>query len=63
MDPLKAFSSADEMNDVFLEGIVCSHPVFVNISRMPEAGLGLYSRDEVPAGTEIFRAMPVVSAV
>ena len=32
-------------------------------SRMLDAGFGLFAGEEIPAGMEVFRAMPVVSAV
>lgn len=56
-------SSVTEMNEIFLEGIVCPYQLFIADSKMPEARFGLFVREEIPAGKEVFRAMPVVSAV
>lgn len=51
-------------NDKSLEGIACLHQLFVADSNISGAGLGLFVREEVPAGKEVFRvAMPAVSAV
>lgn len=50
--------------DMFFEGIKSSVSLDVADSNIPGAGLGLYVRKEVPAGTELFRAtLPTVSAV
>ena len=54
---------ASEMSDMFLDGTESSYQLFIAASKMPEAGLGLYAREEIPAGKEIFRAPPFVSAV
>lgn len=52
------------MADKFLEGITCAYELYVAHSKMPGAGLGLFAREEVPAGREVFRAaVPAVSAV
>ena len=57
-------SSVTEMADRFLEGITCSYELYVADSKMSGAGLGLFVREEVPAGKEVFRAaVPAVSAV
>lgn len=56
-------SSKTQMKDIFLEGIVCPYQLYIADSRMLEAGFGLFANEEIPAGLEVFRAMPVVSAV
>ena len=56
-------SSGTEMTDIFLKGIVCPYQLLIADSKMPEAGWGLFAREEIPAGMQIFRAMPVVSVV
>lgn len=56
-------SSAIEMTDVLFEGVVCPYQLSIADSELPEAGFGLFAREEIPAGMEVFRAMPVVSVV
>lgn len=52
------------MNDKFLEGVKCQHQLLIAESKITGAGLGLFVREEVPAGKEVFRvAVPAVSAV
>jgi len=55
--------SASEMADLLLEEITRPHRLIIGDSEMPEAGFGLFAHEEIPAGVEVFRAMPVVSAV
>ena len=56
-------SSGTEMNDHFFEGIACPYELYIADSRMSGAGFGLFVREEVPAGKEVFRvAVPAVSA-
>ena len=55
--------SVTRMNEIFVEGIVCPYRLVVADSKMPEAGLGLFVRDEIPAGKEVFRAKPALSVV
>lgn len=57
------FPSVAEMTDVFLEGIICPYQPYIAESKMPEAGFGLFAGKEIPAGVEVFRAMPAVSVV
>ncbi len=55
--------SATEMNDKFLEDTAGPYELYIADSKMPGAGFGLFVREEVPAGKEVFRAtVPVVSA-
>ena len=54
--------SAEEA-DIFLEGIISPYKLYIAESKMPKAGFGLFAGDEIPAGTEVLRAMPIVSAV
>ena len=61
-DPISTLSVV-EMNDIFLEGVKSSYRPYVANSKTPEAGSGLFIHKEVPAGKEIFRAMPAVSVV
>ncbi len=57
-------SSATEMNERFLGGFPCPYDLYVAESKMSEAGFGLFAREEVPAGKEVFRvAAPTVSVV
>ena len=57
-------SSATEMNEKFLEGFTCPYELYIAESKMSEAGYGLFVREEVPPGKEVFRvAVPAVSAV
>ena len=51
------------MTDIFFDGIVCRHPLYVADSKIPDAGSGLFAREVIPAGVEVLRAEPVVSAV
>lgn len=55
--------SVSEMADSLLEGITRPHHFLVGDSEIPGAGFGLFAHEDIPAGVEIFRAMPVVSAV
>ena len=56
-------SSVTEMNDQFLEDIICPYEQNIADSRMSGAGFGLFIREGVPAGKEVFRvAVPAVSA-
>ncbi len=56
--------SATEMNEKFLEGFTSPYDLYIADSKMSGAGFGLFVREEVPAGKEVFRVtMPVVSAV
>jgi hypothetical protein len=55
--------SGSEMADLLLEGITHPHHLIIGDSEMPGAGFGLFAYEEVPAGVEVFRALPVVSAV
>ena len=56
-------SSVTEMNQKFLEGITCPYEVSIADSKMSGAGFGLFVREEVSAGKEVFRvAVPAVSA-
>ena len=53
-----------EITEGFLEGLTSPYELYVADSTMSEAGFGLFVREEVPAGKEVFRAaMPAVSAV
>ena len=55
--------SVTEINNKFLEDIKCPYKLYIADSRMPGAGFGLFVREEVPAGKEVFRvAVPAVSA-
>lgn len=57
-------TSPAEMTEKFLEGLTCPYELYVADSTISGAGFGLFAREEVPAGKEIFRAaVPVVSAV
>ncbi len=57
-------SSATEMNKKILEGVTCPYELYIADSKMSGAGFGLFVREEVPAGKEVFRvAVPAVSAV
>ena len=57
-------TSVTEMADKFLEGITCANELYIADSKMSGAGLGLFVREDVPAGKELFRAAePAVSAV
>ncbi|KAL9129226.1 MAG: hypothetical protein Q9217_002267 [Psora testacea] len=56
-------SSGTEMNEIFLDGIICPYQLFIAESKMPEAGFGLFVREEIPAGKEVFRSMPAISVV
>ncbi|KAL2058064.1 hypothetical protein ABVK25_001682 [Lepraria finkii] len=57
-------SSVTEMNDKFLGDIKCPYKLYIADSRMSGAGFGIFVREEVPAGKEVFRvAVPTVSAV
>ena len=58
-----ARSSAYDMTDIFFDGVVCRHPLYVASSKIPDAGSGVFARETVPAGAEVLRAQPVVSAV
>ena len=52
------------MNEKLLDDITCPYELYVKDSKISEAGSGLFVRNEVPAGKEIFRvAIPTVSAV
>ena len=52
-----------EMNNKFLEDIICPYELYIADSKMSRAGFGLFVREEVPAGKEVFRvAIPAVSA-
>ena len=53
-----------ETTEGFLEGLTSPYELYVADSTMAGAGLGLFVREEIPAGKEIFRAaVPVLSAV
>lgn len=57
-------SSATEMNERFLGGFTCPYDLYLAESKISEAGSGLFAREEVPAGKEVFRvAVPTVSVV
>ena len=56
--------SVTEMNERFLEGFTSPYELYVADSKMSGAGFGLFVREEVPAGKEVFRVtVPAVSAV
>ncbi len=62
--PPSLMLSATEMNEKFLEGFTSPYDLYVADAKIPGAGFGLFVREEVPAGKEVFRAtMPAVSAV
>lgn len=63
MADLTSSMSIAEMNNVFFEGAVCPYQLYIADSKMAEAGFGLFVREEVQAGKEMFRVTPVVSAV
>ncbi|KAL8723235.1 MAG: hypothetical protein Q9225_000425 [Loekoesia sp. 1 TL-2023] len=55
---------ATEMDEKFLEDVTSPYELHIADSKMPGAGFGLFVREEVPAGKEVFRvAVPAVSAV
>ena len=57
-------SSATEMSEKFLEGFTRPYELDIADSKMSGAGFGLFVREEVPAGKEVFRVtVPAVSAV
>ncbi len=67
-DPSMAYPStnpsATEMNEKFLDGLTCPYDLYVAESQICEAGFGLFAREEIPAGKEVFRvAAPTVSVV
>ena len=48
----------------YLEGLTSPYELYVADSTISGAGFGLFVREEIPAGKEIFRAaVPAVSAV
>lgn len=51
-----------EMADICFEGVICPYKIYMAESKLPKAGFGLFAGDEIPAGTEVFRATPIVSA-
>jgi hypothetical protein len=51
------------MADLLIDGITRPHRLIIGDSEMPGAGFGLFASEEIPAGVEVLRAMPVVSAV
>lgn len=56
--------SATEMNGKFLEGFTSPYDLYTAESKMSGAGFGLFVREEVLAGKEVFRvAVPTVSVV
>lgn len=57
-------SSATEMSANFLEGFKCPYDPYIADSKMSGAGFGLFVREEIPAGKEVFSVpVPAVSAV
>ena len=53
-----------EITEGFFEGLISPYELYVADSTIFGAGLGLFVREEIPAGKEIFRAaLPAVSAV
>ena len=57
-------SSVTKMDDRFLEGVSSAYELYIADSKMSGAGSGLFVREEVPPGKEVFRAaLPAVSAV
>ena len=55
--------SVNETSQEFLETIVSPYKLFIADSKVPGGGAGLFAREELPSGQEVFRATPVVSAV
>lgn len=52
------------MSAKFSEGFACPYDLYIADSKMSGAGSGLFVREEVPAGKEVFRVpVPAVSAV
>ena len=53
-----------EITEGFLEGLTSPYELYVADSTISGAGFGLFVREEIPAGKEIFRAaVPAVAAV
>ena len=56
--------SATEMNGKFLEGFTSPYELYTAESKISGARFGLFVREEVSAGNEVFRvAVPTVSVV
>ena len=52
------------MSANFLEGFKCPYDPYIADSKMSGAGFGLFVREEIPAGKEVFSVpVPAVSAV
>lgn len=64
MDNHSLAPSATEMNEKFLEGFASPYELYIADSKMSGAGFGLFVREEIPAGKEVFHvAVPAVSVV
>ena len=64
MADLSLMPSQAELKEKFLEGFAGPFEFHIADSKMSGAGLGLFVREEIPAGKEVFRvAVPPVSAV
>ena len=52
-----------EREQLLFHSSQCKYRMYIAESEIPDAGLGLFVKEDVPAGKEIFRAPAVVSAV